>query len=591
MNAERVERRLAAVLAADVAGYSRLVGADEEGTLAALRALRRELIDPGIAAHRGRIVKTTGDGMLVEFASVIDALRCATEMQQRMAERAAGVPPARRIEFRIGIHQGDVVVEDGDIFGDGVNIAARLEGLAEPGGICISARVQEDARGRLDLAFEDLGEQPLKNIARLVRVYRVRIASATAPAAVQAPALPEKPSIAVLPFDNMSGDPEQDYFADGLTEDIITDLSRFRDLLVIARNTSFSYRGRITSVPEIARELGVHFVLEGSVRKSGRRIRITAQLIDGINGRHIWAQRYDGQLADVFELQEEVIRQVLGNIGPYIDKSEMERSMRGERRFDQSQDLAWQSYAKFQHGMSAGDSKSVEEAIELARRSLALNSKCGLAYLSICWSYAMQSLYAWGEDPVGAADRALECAEAAMLALPQSETAYNCLGVARFRTGQYEQAVRDFRSAHEINPNDVRTLFALAWGEATLGDTTAARRHASEALRLSPKDLWSQLAYLTLAMAAFVERDHEGFVEWADKAIQVLPVAPIRRAMMIAYAAQVGDQALLQTHLDAVSKFAPDFIASLFRGENRLFAREEHMEMVLDGLRKAGLGP
>ena len=275
MATERVERKLAAILAADIAGYSRLMGADEEGTLARLKAHRRELIDPKIAEHRGRMVKTTGDGMLVEFGSVVDALRCATELQANMAERNAVAPAVDRIDFRIGIHQGDVVVEDGDMFGDGVIVAARLEALAEPGGICVSARVQEDAAGRLDLAFEDLGEQQLKNIARSVRVYRVRNAGAAASASARAPPalpLPDKPSIAVLPFANLSGDPEQEYFADGMVEEIITALSRIRWLFVIARNSTFTYKGQAVDVKQVGRELGVRYVLEGSVRKAGGRV-------------------------------------------------------------------------------------------------------------------------------------------------------------------------------------------------------------------------------------------------------------------------------------------------------------------------------
>ncbi len=294
----RVERRLAAILAADVVGYSRLIEADEEGTLGRLRALRAELIDPKIAEHSGRIVKTTGDGLLVEFASVVDALRCAAEVQTAMAESNLPLPPDRRIEFRIGIHQGDIVVEDGDIFGDGVNVAARLEGLAEPGGICVSARVQEDAAGRLDIAFEDIGEQQLKNIARPVRAYRVVTAAGSASAHVESRplALPDKPSIAVLPFANMSGDPEQEYFADGMVEEIITALSRIRWLFVIARNSSFTYKGQAVDVKQVGRELGVRYVLEGSVRKAGNRVRITAQLIDAATGTHLWADRFDGSL-------------------------------------------------------------------------------------------------------------------------------------------------------------------------------------------------------------------------------------------------------------------------------------------------------
>src|SRR6516164_8969709 len=304
-------RRLVAILAADVAGYSRLMGADEEGTLAALKAIRRELSDPKVKEHRGRIVKTTGDGLLIEFASVVDAVRCAVEVQRAMAERNADVPPDRRIELRMGINLGDIIKDGRDIFGDGVNVAARLEGLAEPGGICVARVVRDQVRDKLDFSFEDMGEQQVKNIARPVRVHRVLLGerqSSPQPgvaASAQPPlVLPDKPSIAVLPFQNMSGDPEQEYFADGMVEEIITALSRIRWLFVIARNSSFTYKGRTVEVKQVGRELGVRYVLEGSVRNAGGRVRITAQLIDALSDAHLWTDRFDGSLEDVFDLQE-----------------------------------------------------------------------------------------------------------------------------------------------------------------------------------------------------------------------------------------------------------------------------------------------
>ena len=305
-------RRLAAILAADVAGYSRLMGADEEGTLAALKAIRRELGDPKVKEHRGRIVKTTGDGLLIEFASVVDAVRCAVEVQRGMAERNAEVPEARRIEFRIGINLGDIIRDGRDIFGDGVNIAARLEALSEPGGICVSGIVHDQVRDKLDVAFEDMGERQVKNISRPVHVWRRRLgAKPVIPASTPLP-LPDKPSIAVLPFANMSGDPEQEYFADGMVEEIITALSRIRWLFVIARNSSFTYKGQAVDVKQVGRELGVRYVLEGSVRKAGNRVRITGQLIDAITGAHLWADRFDGLLEDVFDLQDKVASSVAG---------------------------------------------------------------------------------------------------------------------------------------------------------------------------------------------------------------------------------------------------------------------------------------
>jgi TolB-like protein/class 3 adenylate cyclase len=332
--ARQAERQLVAILAADVVGYSRLVGADEEGTLAQLRVCRQELIEPCIAAHQGGIVKTTGDGMLVRFASPVEATRCAVEIQQGMTERNADVPDQQRLQFRIGINLGDVIVEDGDIFGDGVNVAARLEALAEPGGICISRSVRDQVRDRVSFAFEDLGEQQVKNIARPLHVYRLGINTSAqtslepSPPAGSVLAVPHKPSIAVLPFTNMSADPEQEYFVDGMVEEIITALSRIRWLFVIARNSTFTYKARAVDVKQVGRELGVRYVLEGSARKAGKRLRITAQLIDTTNGAHIWTDRFDGALDDIFELQDQVAISVVGAIEPRLRVSEIERANR-----------------------------------------------------------------------------------------------------------------------------------------------------------------------------------------------------------------------------------------------------------------------
>ena len=341
MGVERVERRLAAIVAVDVAGYSLLMGRDEEGTLAALRAIRRDLSDPKIKEHQGRIVKTMGDGLLIEFASVVGAVRCSVEVQRAMAERNEGVPADRRIDFRVGIHQGDIIVEDGDIFGDGVNLAARLEGLAEPGGICVSRVVRDEIRDKLDVAFDDLGEQQVKNIARPVHAFRIspdtltrlapavpalgtlsRIAGEGGPSAKRLVGeglkLPEKPSLVVLPFQNMSGDPEQEYFADGMVEEITTAIARLPWLFVIARNSAFTYKGKPVDVKQVAQELGVRYVLEGSVRKAGNRVRITGQLIDTATSAHIWADRFDGALDDIFDLQDQVASSVAGAIEPKL---------------------------------------------------------------------------------------------------------------------------------------------------------------------------------------------------------------------------------------------------------------------------------
>jgi TolB-like protein/class 3 adenylate cyclase len=444
-------RRLAAILAADVAGYSRLMGADEEGTLAALKAIRRELGDPKIAEHRGRIVKTTGDGLLAEFASVVDAVRCAVDVQHGMAERNADVPADKRIEFRLGIHQGDIIIDEGDIFGDGVNLAARLEGLAEPGGICVSRVVRDEVRDKLDLGFEDLGEQNLKNIARPIRVFRIRIGEPAATATVRAALpLPDKPSIAVLPFANMSGDPDQEYFADGMVEEIITALCRIRWLFVIARNSSFTYKGRAVDVKQVASELGVRYVLEGSVRKGGDKVRITGQLIDTASGAHIWADRFDGALDDVFELQDQVASGVVGAIEPKLRSAEIERAIRKPTDNLDAYDLYLRALAEFRKWTP----EAWRDAIDLLRRALIIDP-----------SYAPAAgLFAWC--------RVLQVTNQAISSNLEE-------GVA--------EGVRFPRRAIEPGKEDPDALWMGGWTILTLGNDRARGLSAIEhALRLNP---------------------------------------------------------------------------------------------------------
>src|ERR1700726_795079 len=386
---ERVERRLAAILAFDVAGYSRLMGADEEGTLARLKAYRRELIDPNIAEHRGPIVKTTGDGLLVEFASPVEAVRCAGEIQRAMREREGSLPEDRRIEIRVGINLGDVIIDEDDVYGDGVNIAARLEALADPGGVVISSTVFEQVRDRVPDSFEDLGDQQVKNIARPVRVYRVvterRREAATGPAPLP---LADKPSIAVLPFANMSGDPEQEYFADGMAEEIITALSRIRWLFVIARNSSFTYKGKAVDVKQVGRELGVRYVLEGSVRKGGNRVRITAQLIDATNGAHLWADRFDGLLEEVFELQDKVAISVAGVIEPTLRQSEIERA---RRKRPDSLD-AYDLYLRALPYAFVAMPEDADKALALLGKAIDLEPDFAAAHAIIAWCHEQRYL-------------------------------------------------------------------------------------------------------------------------------------------------------------------------------------------------------
>jgi len=368
----RVQRRLAAILAADVAGYSRLMGVDEEGTLAALKKLRRELADPKIKEHRGRIVKTTGDGLLVEFASVVDAVRCAVDVQREMSERNTGVPAERRIEFRIGINLGDIIKDGRDIYGDGVNVAARLEALAEPGGICVNRVVRDQVRDKLDFAFEDAGEQRVKNIARPLRVYHVRpgqLADEEMSAAQPPLALPDKPSLAVLPFTNMSGDPEQEFVSDGIAEDVISALSHYPSLFVIARNSTFTYKGRAVDVKQVGRELGVRYVLEGGVRKAGNRIRVTAQLIEAETGNHVWANRYDRDLADIFAVQDEITHALTTALTPAIADAELRRAI---RKPPESLD-AWAAYQRGLWHLSKANSEDDTIAQNFFRQAIDLD--------------------------------------------------------------------------------------------------------------------------------------------------------------------------------------------------------------------------
>jgi adenylate cyclase len=478
-------RRLAAILAADVAGYSRLMGQDEEGTHERLKALRAEVIDPQIAEHHGRIVKTTGDGLLVEFASVVDAVRCAVAVQQAMPERNTSVAAENRIELRIGINLGDVIVDGDDLYGDGVNIAARLEALADPGGVFVSNTVHDQVRDRLPFVFEDLGEQQVKNITRPVRVYRVREIGVTAksPSAPAPPTLPlpDKPSIAVLPFANMSGDPEQEYFADGMVEEIITALSRIRWLFVIARNSTFTYKGQAIDVKQVGRELGVRYVLEGSVRKAGGRVRITAQLIDAATGAHLWADRFDGSLEDVFDLQDKIASSVAGIIEPALQAAETARSASRPTSDLTAYDLYLRAYPMF------WVSAQVPEALQLLEQAIARDPRYGLAlaWASICCyrlledgrsadpemqrrkghNFARRALEVAGDDPgvlANAADALSWFGEdiGAMMAVADRALALNSnyargwhiSGVVRLQAGQPEIAIEHGETALRLSP-------------------------------------------------------------------------------------------------------------------------------------------
>ena len=414
MEREQVNRRMAAILAADVAGYSRLMGADEEGTLARLKAHRRELVDPKIAEHHGRIVKTTGDGMLVEFASVVDAVRCAVEMQRGMAKRNAEVPADQRIEFRIGINLGDIIIDGDDIYGDGVNVAARLEGLAEPGGICVAGScATRSATSSIwpSRTWASSRSRTSRGRSASFASRRPLSRQPTPSAEAARSRLPDKPSIAVLPFQNMSGDPEQEYFADGIVEEIITALSRMRWLFVIARNSSFTYKGRAVDVKQVGRELGVRYVLEGSVRKAANRVRITGQLIDASTGAHLWADRFDGALEDIFDLQDQVTASVVGAIAPKLEQAEIERAKRKPTESLDAYDYYLRGMASFHQGTREAN----DEALPLFYRAIELDPDFASAYGMAAWCYAQRKMNGW------VTDRAQEIAETARLARRAAE--------------------------------------------------------------------------------------------------------------------------------------------------------------------------
>jgi len=484
---EPVNRRMAAILAADVAGYSRLMGADDEGTVARLKAHRRELVDPKIAEHRGRIVKPTGDGVLAEFGSVVDAVRCAIDIQRGMAERNAGEPEGSRVEFRVGINLGDIIVEIDDIHGDGVNIAARLEALAEPGGICISQTVLDHARGKIAFDVEDGGAQGLKNIAQPVHVYRVLLGGArrqaTPQASAPALALPDKPSIAVLPFQNMSGDPEQEFFSDGMAEDIITALSKLRWFFVIARNSTFVYKGKSTDVRQVARELGVRYVLEGSVRKAGSRVRITAQLIDATTGNHIWADRYDREIADIFAVQDEITQSAVAAIEPQLYAAE---NIRFESTPPESLD-AWGCVIRALWHLGRMTKDDTDQARQLLKRAIAISPRYAKAHSLLAWAEVL--LLGRGASDLETALPLAEHHARTALALDDADP-WTFVGIAiveNFRS-RYAEAMPAFHRAIELNPNFAMAHGWLAGAFALSGQTDAALEAAQRAMRMSPRD-------------------------------------------------------------------------------------------------------
>jgi adenylate cyclase len=583
MAEEHVQRQLAAILAADVAGYSRLIGVDEEGTLARLRGLRHGLIDPRIKEHRGRIVKTTGDGLLAEFASVVDAVRCAVEIQRGMAERDVGAPAELRLALRIGINVGDIVVEGDDLYGDAVNVAARLESLAEPGGICVSGRVQEDVRGKLDVAFEDAGEQMLKNITRPVRVYRAtpRGASVSCPALT----LPDKPSIAVLPFENMSGDAEQAYFADGIVEEIITALSRFRNLFVIARNSSFTYKGRTVDVKQVGRDLGVRYLLEGSVRRAGNKVRIAGQLIDTSTGVHLWADRFEGGVEDIFDLQDQVTARVVGAIAPKLEQAEIERA---KRKPTENLD----AYDCFLRGMAAFHQWTREannEALPFFYRAIELDPNFASAYGMAARCYVQRKAGGWitirtreRNETARLARRAADLGKDDAIALCTAGDALADI------VGDVNVAAILTERALLLNPNSAWAWLFGGWVKVALGEPDVAIERISRAMRLSPQDSQIFSMQAATAYAHFFAGRYAEALSWAEAAVQEQPNFLLSTCVAAASAALVGQPAEAQKAMAHLRKLNPALRISNLKDWIPL-RRAEDVARYVEGLRKAGL--
>jgi adenylate cyclase len=582
MGERKVERRLAAILAADVVGYSRLVGEDEEGTLERMKVLRRAVADPKIKEHRGRVVRTMGDGLLVEFASVVDAVRCAVEIQREMALRDADLPADRRIEFRIGINLGDIIKDGREIYGDGVNVAARLEALATPGGICVSRVVRDQVRDKLGFAFDDRGEQQVKNIARPVRVFDVNMAGETMiltpDSAARAPlSLPDKPSIAVLPFQNMSGDPEQEYFADGMVEEIITALSRIRWLFVIARNSSSTYKGRSVGVKQVGRELGVRYVLEGSVRKGGNRVRITAQLIEAETGAHLWADRFDGSLEDVFDLQDKVAINVAGVIEPALQAAEVRRSAARPTHDVTAYDLYLRALATYYPITK----ERLLEALKLLHQAIAIDPYCGPA-LSLAAMCQMRLFREGWADESEAVGKGVDLARQALQAAGDDPA---ILANAAFVLANFGEDIGAMMAlidrALTLTPSFSRGWFLSGVLRLWAGQHDLAIEHAEAALRLSPRERTGTPLSL-IGEAHFFKREFDEAAAKLLLSVQENPGYPHSYRVLAACYAQMGRLDEARAIIARLRSITPRLVPS-----SAQLRRPADRELFLSGLREA----
>jgi adenylate cyclase len=552
-------RRLAAILAADVAGYSRLMGTDEEGTHERLKAHLVELVDPKIREHRGRIVKNTGDGMLAEFASVVDALRCATEVQAGMTERNATAPPDNRIEFRIGIHQGDVVIEDYDIFGDAVSVAARLEALAEPGGICVSARVRGDAVGKLDLAFEDMGQQQLKNIARPIRAYALRpqiIAdlpeSSVSPAvSISQPRGRPRLSIVVLPFANLGSDPEQQYFADGITEDVTTDLSRLSGMLVISRNTAFTYRDKFINTKQIGRELGVRYVLGGSVRRSGNQIRISAQLIDAETDAHLWAERFNGDTNDLFALQDEITTRIAVALNLKLMDAEAARPSQHPDALDY--------ILRARAARLKPPTREIRsEEISLYERALALDPDSVEAQSGMARALAGRILANMTDTVEADVMRAEDLATRALAVSPSSPLPHLAQGNVLRAQGRYAEAIPEYETVLALDRNSVFTYFALGQCKLYTGSIEETIPLVERAIRLSPRDPDLGVWYQNIGLVHLLQSRTVEAIIWLEKARNHTPAQSLIRAWLASAYALNGETERATAELAVARRLSGD---------------------------------
>jgi TolB-like protein len=583
MAEERVQIRLAAILAADVVSYTRLMDTDEAGTLSRLKLLRSEIFDPKTEEFGGRIFKNTGDGALAEFGSSVDAVQCAVEIQRALAVRNAEAREDQQLILRIGISQGDVIVDADDLFGNGVNVAARMEGLAEPGGICISGNVQEHIGNTLDIALEDLGEQSVKNIDRPVRCYRVHLEPDDATKA-PSPPLPDKPSIAVLPFQNMSGDAEQEYFADGIAEDIITALSRFSWFFVIARNSSFSYKGTSPNIRRVAQELGVQYVLEGSVRKAANRVRVTAQLIDALTGRHVWAERYDRELTDIFAVQDEITSSITGAVAPSFVSAEARRI---ERKVPESFD-AWDYAIRGNWHLWHLGKRHLAEAKRLFQAAIDLDPSSSMALSGLAMVHSYEVVWGWADDPAKSRVMADEMAQRAVAADDNDAWAHAAIANVFMHKRQNAESMEACRRALDLNPNLALAEGFLALGHGWFGDYDEAVLHADVAARLSPRDPAQAWWHLARVSAAFVTGRYEEQVEWGRKMTAATPDHPGGWRMLAVGCAYLDRMDEARAAIQQLLRLVPHITVEQVRASGP-GVQPQDLDRLLEGLRKAGL--